>query len=549
MSIMAIQSTFGMDWTSPVEKLSPHARFIRSVDWAATALGPPESWPQQLHQMLDLILADPTPSAIMWGDNLTMIYNEGFVEFAGSKHPRLMGGTPIVSYAEVWEPQFAPIVKLGRETGQATRHRDVPLSLKRHGFLEECFVDYTFVPIPGPDKVVIGFYHTAVETTAQNLSKRRTQTLIDIGNNAGAARSMKEYWDAVLKGFESNIWDIPYAIAYEFRDESDSESVHGSTSHSVSGSGRHSQRSDSFSGSGSSGGQRIDIPRSCSLAGVIGKSIGQVPLILDVSDQEDGFHQIVKKAIRSGELVALDLDGDHVPAWLNVKCPGRAFEDPCRLAAVMPIRPTTRNDAEGKNAIGFVVIGINPRRSFDEDYERYTRLWSRQLATSAASVVLLEQEIARQRQLTAQLSISARHAQESEARFSRFAEMSNVAMWIVNPIGVVLYGNNAWHDQMKNMRGNEGLISWMGCVSSDTKPALEQAWSTLIDEKVSTSFEIRLNPTTSSERLLASKTSKTSRWLLCSAVPELADDGSIKAIWGCNTDITYVQFGQDYYKC
>ena len=115
---------------------SPHAQFIRSVDWSATAIGAPETWPQQLHQMIDLILLDPTPSAIMWGDSLTMVYNDGFVEFAGEKHPKLMGGTPMVSYAEVWEAQFAPIIKLGREEGKATRHKGVPLFLKRHGYLE-----------------------------------------------------------------------------------------------------------------------------------------------------------------------------------------------------------------------------------------------------------------------------------------------------------------------------------------------------------------------------------------------------------------------------
>lgn len=115
---------------------TPHAQFIRSVDWSATAIGAPESWPHQLHQMIDLIMLDPTPSAIMWGDSLTMIYNDGFVEFAGEKHPKLMGGTPMVSYAEVWEPQFAPIIQLGREKRQATRHKDVPLFLRRHGYNE-----------------------------------------------------------------------------------------------------------------------------------------------------------------------------------------------------------------------------------------------------------------------------------------------------------------------------------------------------------------------------------------------------------------------------
>lgn len=515
--------TFGLSWTENIEKLTPHAQFIRSVDWAATALGPPETWPQQLHQMVDLILADFTPSAILWGPSLTMIYNEGFEEFAGEKHPKLMGSTPLVSYAEVWEAQFAPIVQLGREQGKATRHKDVPLFLKRHGYLEEVFVDYTFVPIVGPDKSVVGFYHTAVETTNKNLARRRTQTLIDIGNHAGVSRSMRQYWDAILKGFESNIWDIPYAIAYEFNNEQDSGSLYGSASASHPESCSRSNRSGSLPDSTSSG------PRGCSLAGVIGTPISQVPMILNVSQDEDDFHQAVKRATSSGEPVRLDLEHGKTPDWLRLDFPSRAFQDRCRDAVIMPIRPTTRNDAEGMNAVGFVVIGLNPRREFDEDYQRYTRLWSQQLATAAASVVLLEQETARQRKLKAQLSIN-------EARFSRFAEMSNVAIWIVNPAGALIYGNEAYYDQMSVTGGAQGHPAWMECVTEDTRPALADAWKVLCDDKVATNFEIRLNPT---------KSTKVSRWLLSSAFPELAEDGSLKAIWGCNTDISHQKLAEE----
>lgn len=190
------------------------------------------------------------------------------------------------------------------------------------------------------------------------------------------------------------------------------------------------------------------------------------------------------------------------------------------------------------NAIGFVILGLNPRRNFDEDYQRHARLWSKQLAASAASVVLLEQEMARQKQLTAQVCISAVYAQQSEARFSRFAEMSDVAMWIVDPAGVLLYGNKAWYEQMHNSDENQGPPSWMGCVTEDTKPALLQAWKLLTEDKVATNIEIRLKPSLATEASMVSETAKSGRWVLSSAFPELADDGSVKAIWGCNTDIT-----------
>ncbi|KAG9843877.1 histidine kinase, partial [Aureobasidium melanogenum] len=518
--------TFG--WQS-IE--SPHAQFIRSVDWSATSIGPLETWPHQLHQMIDLIMLDPTPSAIMWGDDLTMIYNDGFVEFAGEKHPKLMGGTPMVSYAEVWEPQFAPIVALGREKGQATRHKDIPLFLRRHGYNEEVFVDYTFIPLTGNNKEVVGFYHTAVETTDQNLAKRRTQTLIDIGNHAGGARDMAHYWDAVLKGFEANIWDIPYAIAYEFHnDDAERSSTNGSEARS--GSRSRSTRSSSYSDSVSSSG-RITIPRACSLAGVIGRSMTQVPLGFDVALEEPGFHQVVKKAISSGEPVLLEISHEKTPDWLKTDTPGRAFEELITHAVVMPIRPTTRNDSEGLNAIGFVVMGLNPRRKYDTDYQRYTRLWSQQLATSAASVVLLEQENKRQMQLKAQLSIN-------ELRFSRFAEMSNVAMWILEPNGTLVYGNQTWHDQMDLSDGSilteDGQPMWMDCVADETKQAVADAWKSLTQDQISTNIEMCLKPN--------SKT-KQYRWVLSSAFPELAEDGTLKAVWGCNTDISHQKLAEE----
>jgi hypothetical protein len=52
------------DWTRlPLaENLPRHIRFARSVDWAATSLGPIELWPSDLRQMCNLIMASPHPA-------------------------------------------------------------------------------------------------------------------------------------------------------------------------------------------------------------------------------------------------------------------------------------------------------------------------------------------------------------------------------------------------------------------------------------------------------------------------------------------------------
>jgi hypothetical protein len=54
------------DWTRlPVSDSMPaHIRFARSVDWAATSLGPIETWDADLRQMCNLIMASPHPAAM-----------------------------------------------------------------------------------------------------------------------------------------------------------------------------------------------------------------------------------------------------------------------------------------------------------------------------------------------------------------------------------------------------------------------------------------------------------------------------------------------------
>lgn len=398
-----------MDWDSPLPAVSEYARFIRGIDWAGTELGPPHTWPALLHQMIDLVLADPAPASVMWGDRLTMIYNSHFVEFAGSKHPNLMGGTPIVEYAEVWDTMFADIIKRGREKGEATRHKDVRLFLHRHGYLEEVFATYTFVPILGADKSVVGFYHTAIETTDQVLAARRAKTLLSLGDHATSARSLSKYWETALMGFESNHQDIPYAIAYSFKDSSDRDSI--------------SSTASSNNVSSTSSGLRF--PRSCTLAGALRRPVIGLPMTFDTTDDQDSFVSQVQECTRHGQPLLLEARTGTLPAWLHDR---EDEEGAPTSAVVVPIRPTKRNDKEGANAIGFLIIGLSPHRTYDQEYEQFVHLCSRQLATSAASVMLLVQEVHRQKQLAEQLSITTKNQRQSETRFRRFAELADVAM-------------------------------------------------------------------------------------------------------------------------
>jgi hypothetical protein len=76
------------DWTrDPLPSdlvLTPFQQLIRSLNWAESPLGLMRNWPNLLRQMVLLIVRDPAPGAVFWGEEQTIIYNEAYVEQA---HP------------------------------------------------------------------------------------------------------------------------------------------------------------------------------------------------------------------------------------------------------------------------------------------------------------------------------------------------------------------------------------------------------------------------------------------------------------------------------
>jgi hypothetical protein len=82
------------DWTAPSPRgiISEHVKFARNYDWASTPLGPLEKWSPQFREVVNLLMRNPHPASLFWGEDLTMLYNEAYkIEVAGNKHPDLMG--------------------------------------------------------------------------------------------------------------------------------------------------------------------------------------------------------------------------------------------------------------------------------------------------------------------------------------------------------------------------------------------------------------------------------------------------------------------------
>ena len=141
---LSIPSDHGFfDWTKlPVTPALPkHIQFARSIDWAATSLGPIDDWSPELRQMCNLLMASPHPAAMYWGEDLIALYNDSYIHLAGQKHPKLMGQSYREAWKEIWE-ELEPVFTAARLTGESTMKDDDCLFINRAGFLEETYFSW-----------------------------------------------------------------------------------------------------------------------------------------------------------------------------------------------------------------------------------------------------------------------------------------------------------------------------------------------------------------------------------------------------------------------
>lgn len=63
-----------------------------SYDWSASRLGDPAGWPHTLRLTADLMFNIPLPMLLVWGRELTVLFNDAYAELAGPAYGKLPGG-------------------------------------------------------------------------------------------------------------------------------------------------------------------------------------------------------------------------------------------------------------------------------------------------------------------------------------------------------------------------------------------------------------------------------------------------------------------------
>lgn len=512
------------DWTRlPMSPALPdHIQFARKFNWDNTPLGPITEWSADLRGMCNLIMASPHPAAMYWGPEHVAIYNEPYVMLAGNKHPNLMGMRYQDAWPEIWHV-IESVFSVAMSSAQATMKDDDCLFMERNGFLEETYFSWSIIPLIGDDGSVVGLYNPAFEKTRRKIAERRMLTLREIGERTAAARAVHQFWSLLIEGFQYNEYDAPLVIVYSLS-EGDENNDNASSASSTAAA-----------------------LKQCRLEGVLGVDRGHpaAPEVIDLKHDTKGFGAFFKEAITTEKPIVLTLEDGTLDQALLEGIDWRGFGDPSRVVVITPIRPTT-----GESTLGFLVMGTNPRRPYDEDYDLFIQLLSRQLATSVASVVLFEEEIRKGERaarlaaqdrldLTNQLAVRTQEAVESENKFTRMAELAPVGMYIGDATGSIVFANDAWYKLSSYPRDKPIGNEWIKCVKEEDKQPAWQCWQTMLKRKCAVSIEFRFR-TPWRDKL----GNMTETWVLASCSPEKDEDGNIARVFGSVTDISSQKFAE-----
>jgi PAS domain S-box-containing protein len=344
------------------------------------------------------------------------------------------------------------------------------------------------------------------------------QMLRYLGECLNTTRTVKDFWKRVLAGLEHNDFDVPFALLYSIADTDDADTASHSSDSTIS-------------------------LKSCLLEGSIGipKGHAAAPLKLDLKRSQEGFIPAFREAMRTREPTTLQMRGGALPDSLLQGIEWRGYGDPCKEAIIFPIRPTN-----GETVFAFLLVGINPRRAYDDEYKAFAAMLNRQLATSLASVVLFEDEMRRSRvaaetaaqqreQLSKQLELQT-------SRMRRMTALSPLGMYLFDPDGVLLEANDRYYEMTGYAREDTDEFGFNKVLAEGSQQVAKEMWDEMMTTLKPSVREIQLRNPQVHPRDLGGN--KIEYWVLASSQPELGPNGEVISIMGSIADISHLKWAQ-----
>jgi len=320
---------------------------LAAVDWAATPLGLPGSWPQSLQTAVDILLSSRFSMWMAWGPHLTFFCNTAYRRNTlGRKYPWALGRPASEVWAEIWD-DIGPRIGTVLATGKATWDEALLLFLERSGYPEETYHTFSYSPLRDDAGAVVGMLCVVSEDTDRVIGERRMATLRDLGSDPSVVRTEQETLEFAGRQLDRNRQDLPFTLTYVFGED-------GATAR---------------------------------LAGSTGIAAGHpaVPVALTASDPDPMWPVA---ALLRGESALVGLVGARF-----ADLPAGAWSEPPVQALVAPLAQ------QGGTPYGFLVAALNRYRPLDEGYRAFVGLVAGHLAAGIAGVRSYQYQLRRAEEL------------------------------------------------------------------------------------------------------------------------------------------------------
>jgi PAS domain S-box-containing protein len=306
------------------------AAAMRAFDWGATPLGPAVSWPGSLQTVLRILLGTRQAMWLVWGPQLTFLYNDACRDMAlGDRHSGALGRPIMEAWPQIW-PVVAPRVDAVLSTGHAAWDEQLLLLLERGGPPEETYHALSYSPLADEAGRIAGVLCLDAEETGRVLQARRLRCLREVDCALAAASGQEATIEALCQVLAGYGQDLPFTLTYLFDD-------------------------------------------------------GEVQARLACATGIAAGHPAAPTRLGGAAAAPWPADALRRRGPLLVDGLGRLGPLPCGAWDRPPSRalvaPLTR---AGQDAAGFIVVGLNPFQAYGGPYQQFLELLVGQASTSLA---------------------------------------------------------------------------------------------------------------------------------------------------------------------
>lgn len=316
-------------------------KLIRSIDWSKTPLGSAEEWPQSLKTCIRIVLTSRQPMFVWWGEHLINIYNDAYIDIVRGKHPESFGAPAKEVWREIWD-QVGPRAETAMRKNEGTYDEALLLIMERNGYPEETYYTFSYSPIPGDQGEPEGIICANTDDTQRIIGERQLRTLKDLGKSLTNTLTEQEVYESVLRIFQENPQDFPFAFIYQIQGQESSAQLAGKSA---------------------------DLSDDIVLPHLAAEALATSPWQLE-------------QAIHSSKI---EIITDLLHTFGNL--PSGAWKQSPDRALLIPITYGGQ-----KLAASVMVVGLNPYRLLDDKYLSFFQLIADQVSTSLGNIHAYEQE-------------------------------------------------------------------------------------------------------------------------------------------------------------